>query len=94
MRVTFCAAMHDIVARVLDKDRVKVGWYDPPMLVLSFWSSKHRVYCLCFVGILGICEFDNVEYWNATERDQCVLGILMQRIPPGPWVVHLSNKVR
>ena len=92
MGLTFCAAMHG--AGVSDKDSVKAGWYDPPVPVLSFRLSKHGVYCLGFVGILGVSEFNNVEYQNLMERDQCVLSILMQCISPSPWVVRLSDKVR
>ena len=91
MGLTFCTAMHG--AGVSDKDSVKVGWYDLPVLVLSFQPSKHRVYCLSFIGILSVSEFDNVEYQNSTERDQCVLSIIMQCISPGSWVVCLSDKV-
>ena len=91
MGLTFHAAMYG--AGVSDKDSVKAGWYDPPVPVLSFRPSKHGVYCLGFIGILGVSEFDNVEYRNSTERDQCVLSILTQCISPGPWVVRLSDKV-
>jgi len=61
MRITFNTALPGIGARVLNKDSVKVGWYDPPTLVPLLQPSVHRINYSGFFGVPGLHEFDNVE---------------------------------
>ena len=94
MRFTLYLALLGISARVLDKDSVKAGWDDPPVLVLLLRPSIHRIYYCHIPSIPGLCEFDHVEYWNTTERNQSVLGMPTQCISSDPRVIRLSNEIR
>jgi hypothetical protein len=68
MRITFDPALLAIVARVLNKDCVEAGWYDPAACIPLLRPSINRIYYR-FFGISSLSEFDNVKYRNTTERD-------------------------